>query len=45
MTGPKPDPRTDGVGDGGEVELDPLLDDEIDRGIDDEEARRDEASP
>lgn len=39
------DPRTDGIDDSGEVELDPLLDNEIAAGVDDEEARRDEASP
>ena len=36
----KPDPRTDGVGDGGENELEPLSEEEIRAGVEHERARR-----
>lgn len=33
MSGPDPDPRTDGVGDGGKRELPPLSEEEIAAGV------------
>ena len=41
----KPDPRTDGVGDGGENELEPLPEEEIRAGVERDRRRALDAEP
>jgi hypothetical protein len=43
MTEPEPDPRTDGVGDGGPNELSPPTEEEIAAGVEADRAHRDRA--
>jgi len=43
MTEPEPDPRTDGVGDGGQHELPPPSEEEIQAGVEHDQAHRERA--
>jgi hypothetical protein len=43
MSAPEPDPRTDGVGDGGQNELPPPSGEEIAAGLEHDRAHRDRA--